>query len=370
MQYPWRFTDSAYYKYLFTNPPKNVVYINQLGKTGAMESVRRFKFFNWLKQTIKGVVSTLKLPIPNAHYSKKGKYDLIHAAHCLSLNKKTPWVADIEHPGQLYIGNHPTARVKKITKKILMRKNCKKILAWTEWGKKGILKEFPEIEDKIEVIYPAMPAQKFKKSRFDGKIRLLFISRRFYFKGGLIAIEVMDRITKNNKNVEGIIVSEVPEDIRKKYSKNKQIKIIPVMPQEKLFKEIYPKADIFLYPSPTDTFGFGIIEAMSFGLPVIGLSGHSRKEIIEEGKTGYVIETGWPESIDEGLKLSNLENIDQMTEVISKVQKCTLKLMRDKKMGKNAKKEIETGKFSIKERNKKLRKIYRRSLEITNKLKS
>jgi len=352
LQKPWRFSDSPYYQYLRQNPPKNVGYVNANDFT-LIQSARRMKFNNWLKRNIRKNIRRFLPNLPNAHFSRKSKdYNLIHCAHCLSLNKKF-WVCDIEYAEQFWaigrVGN------KKRIRKILLNKNCKKILAWTKWSYENIIKEFPELGGKTEIVYPGIPVQNFKKEKTK-KIYLLFSSRRFYFKGGLHALEIIDRLSKKYKNVYGIIVSDVPEEIEKKYYSNKKIDFKGFITQEKLFKEIYPKSDIFVYPSYTDTFGFGLTEALSFGLPVICVGGHSRKEIITDGKTGFVLEE------PKNLNAKKLENLEDYKKIINKLENKTELLIKNKKlrerMSKNALKEISSGKFSIKKRNKKLERIY------------
>ena len=233
-------------------------------------------------------------------------------------------------------------------------------MAWTAWSSKGILEEFPEIKNKVEIVYPGIPARKFEKKKSE-KITLLFSSRRFLFKGGLHALEVIDRLTKKYDNVQGIIVSDIPEEIKQKYSSNNKIEFFGFISQDRLFNEIYPKADIFVYPSYTDTFGFGLTEALSFGLPVITVGGLSRKEIITDGKTGFVLEE------PENFNVSHLENIIDYAGIIDHLEKSTEKLIKDKKlkekMSENCLKEIKTGRFSIFSRNEKLKRIYEEALK-------
>ena len=50
----------------------------------------------------------------------------------------------------------------------------------------------------------------------------------------------------------------------------------------------YARADVFAFPSKTDTFGIVIIEALSVGTPVAGYYVPGPKDIIEEGVTGFM----------------------------------------------------------------------------------
>ena len=369
MQFPWKYTDSSYYKYLLNNPPKNVLYLNTSASKGVIIDKKKFLMAHKTKQMIKKIIRVFSLPIPNAHITKtKEEYDMIHGAHCLSLHRYKPWVTDIEDVAQFYVGGSNPLN-KKIVRRILKRKNCKKIIAWTNWTKNKILREIPEIKNKIEVVYPAMPVYYDDKKRIlfekkkGGKIRLLFISRRFYFKGGLQAVEVMDRLTKMHKNVEGLVISDTPSEILEKYGKNKKIKFSPLVSQDKIFNEIYPSSDIIIYPAYTDTFGFIHMEALSFGIPLIGVEGHCNKEIIENGKTGFLVDFPKKKLRDEPF-LRTLEGWDKY---IEKMVKEASKLIKGKKMReehrKNALKEIKEGKFSIKKRNDSFGRIYEKSLE-------
>lgn len=55
--------------------------------------------------------------------------------------------------------------------------------------------------------------------------------------------------------------------------------------------EAYSQADFFVFPSRTDTFGNVILEAMSCGLPVIVSDQMAPKELVQEGKTGFICST-------------------------------------------------------------------------------
>jgi len=350
LQSPWKNTDSPYYLYLRETPPRGIEYVNAK-EFKLIQSKSQLKKNNKIKSLIKKGIRNFFPNLPNAHFTKNSeKYDLIHCAHCLSLNQKN-WISDIEYVNQFWAAGRVQNKRRVI--KLVNSKYCKRIIAWTRWSYDSIIKEIPEIKNKVEILYPGIPEQKFKKIKSD-KIILLFSARRFYFKGGLHALEVIDRLTKKYKEVEGIIVSDVPAEVLERYSGNEKIKFLGLVPQKELFEKVYPQADIFVYPSYTDTFGFQLTEALSFGLPVVTVGGHSRKEIISEGKTGFVIDEPekWNTKDLEELKLPCIEDIERKTELLIKNKK-----LRNK-MSKNCLKEIKNGKFSIKKRNKKLKQIY------------
>lgn len=56
----------------------------------------------------------------------------------------------------------------------------------------------------------------------------------------------------------------------------------------------YKDADIFLYPSREESFGLVVAEAMATGLPVISSKAGAIPEVVEDGKTGILVEPEEP----------------------------------------------------------------------------
>ena len=302
------------------------------------------------------------MPIPNAHETNcQEDYDLIHCAHCLSLNK-TNWVADFESLWQMWISGRDTKRGREKVLKLLIEDNCKKIITWTDYTKREISSKFPEIKDKITVVSFAMYPLKVKKDKHKA-INLLFVGRYFYQKGGLHTLDVFDKLTKKYENVKCIFISQTPEEVKEKYSSNEKIKFFDLMPHQRLVKEVFPRADILVYPGYSDTFGFTFIEAMSIGMPTVTVDGFARKDIISEGETGFII----PRIGHCRTKIETKEFGDNEKKIIEGVIEKTSLLIENKelreRMSENCIKEVREGKFSIKERNKKLRNVYVEALQ-------
>jgi len=357
IQYPWKVSDSQYYKSLIESPPKGISYINEK-KQGMIINKNQMLFINFLKRILRNFTHKSKLAILNIRKTPTDqKFDLIHCAHCLSFNN-SPWVADFESSWQMLISDHGKGEGREKVLKILKKQNCKKIITWTESAKKELLIKYPEIKNKVEIVSHAIPFPKFQK-RKKKKIRLLFIGRYFRRKGGLHTLEAFDKLTKKYPNVEAFMISPVPEEIRKKYEKNTKIKFFGLIPYEKIIKKILPSSDIYVCPGYSDTFGFPFIEALAFGLPIITVDGFARKDIVDEGKTGFIIPRKKP--INSNIIGPNEE------EIIKKIIKKTSKLIENKKlrenMSKNCKYEVKEGKFSIKKRNQELKKIYLDALQ-------
>jgi glycosyltransferase involved in cell wall biosynthesis len=53
----------------------------------------------------------------------------------------------------------------------------------------------------------------------------------------------------------------------------------------------YATADIFAFPSRTETFGQVVLEAMASGLPVVGVLSEGICDLVQDGWTGYLLDT-------------------------------------------------------------------------------
>ena len=86
LQYPWKFPDSPYYKYLVDSPPSGIEFLNTKKQKGVITNKKFFWFSNFLKRVVRKSVKVLYPSMPNAHLSPKGNYDLISAntLSCLS----------------------------------------------------------------------------------------------------------------------------------------------------------------------------------------------------------------------------------------------------------------------------------------------
>jgi glycosyltransferase involved in cell wall biosynthesis len=73
------------------------------------------------------------------------------------------------------------------------------------------------------------------------------------------------------------------------------------LPPEELAAE-YASADLFVFPSETETFGNVALEAMASGLPVVTSDVMAPQELIEEGVNGFVGAVG----VDFHLKVERL----------------------------------------------------------------
>ncbi|MDE1454672.1 glycosyltransferase family 1 protein, partial [Bacillus paralicheniformis] len=71
---------------------------------------------------------------------------------------------------------------------------------------------------------------------------------------------------------------------------------------------IYASSDLFVFPSPTETFGNSALEALACGTPVIGADSGGLKDFIQNGRNGFLSEPGNPDAFTENI-LRVLSNV-------------------------------------------------------------
>lgn len=82
-------------------------------------------------------------------------------------------------------------------------------------------------------------------------------------------------------------------------------------------KFLYQSADIFVYPSLYENFGQPLLEAASYGLPLISTPVGIARDIVINGKTGYQT-SGKPEEIKD--RIESLKDINLRLEMGRQIQ--------------------------------------------------
>ncbi len=356
------------------HPPEGIKYIlpETTGKNKKKKSIKSFmRGFLWNKY---------KRIFPSAIPIKidKKSIDIIHSTGHVMILNRSPWVVEVSEFGQLISFNLEKKNspfYMFMLKQILLSKHCKKIISWSEASRESFKPYIKEsnILNKIEVVYPSFPLPKLKKRKKSDKINLLFVSRRFYEKGGVEAIGVFKKLRKKY-NISFTIISKIPREIREKYGEEKGLNLLEANFNKKELGEFYQNANIFFYPTLIEIFGIVFIETMAYGLPVVSTSIFASPEIVEDGKTGFLSslpiswhgshkELIWDDHADYLKAITKHPKKKFMNSLYSNLSRLIENPALLKKMSKTAREEVRNGKFSVSLRNKKLNKIYSDALK-------
>jgi glycosyltransferase involved in cell wall biosynthesis len=124
---------------------------------------------------------------------------------------------------------------------------------------------------------------------------ILFVGQFVFYKGIHTIAAVADELLSSETNARLIIVCK-KHDLAAatgmfSSAAIKRITFLWDLPLEKLL-ELYDMSGIFLFPSITEGFGKAFLEAMCRGLCVIGTKTAGMKDIIEDGRNGFLVNVG------------------------------------------------------------------------------
>ena len=159
------------------------------------------------------------------------------------------------------------------------------------WIKRGIdpakLKIFPRGLD-TELFHPTRrdPAFFEKFGSTNGQVRLLYVGRVSREKDLDLLAEAYRRLRKEGLPIQLCVVGHGPYS--KEFSEALPEALFTGYLGGKELASAYASADIFVFPSTTDTFGNVIIEAQASGVPVIVSDSGGPKELVENECNGLI----------------------------------------------------------------------------------
>lgn len=147
------------------------------------------------------------------------------------------------------------------------------------------------------------------------EINLLYVGRVSKEKNLHLLANAFKRISKETKNVKLQIVGDGPyREEMWNYIKDYNVNFLGYKQGDELIK-VYSGADLFVFPSTTDTFGNVVLEAQACATPVIVTDGGGPMENIISGETGIIIKGNCEDAIYQGIKsLLDKEKLGKMSE--------------------------------------------------------
>lgn len=332
--------ENTFTKSLLASPPKNVKY------TYFHEALAKGEIEYTLLHIILSILTKLRiLPIGAGSQCLriKADFDLVHShVYGIKIDRDIPIILSDSSSNYLFLRdyvNWPKWRIsfgyflKRWLFKILgvidadvSLGKAKKLIVFSNFAFK-IHKKLGAPESKMVVINPGQPAPNLSfprkqesrtglsiRSRMTDKrlVNILFVGIWFERKGGPLLIEAFKRLSGRHKNIKLTIIGDVPKKYKFSYSssegakatesrgkiessrlRSNNIEQLDFVPREKLMREFFPKADIFvLVPPKVEGFGFAVLEAMSFGIPVIVSQVCALPELVRDGETGFIVKAG------------------------------------------------------------------------------
>jgi glycosyltransferase involved in cell wall biosynthesis len=235
-------------------------------------------------------------------------YDIIEAALSPVITK-LPWIGSFDcFEGAMAFSFLRAPIPKPIRRRylegIFLEDQCKKIVFWSDAAYQTMLEyggiRHPEIIAKSCVVYPAIRQAEVRQSGSARETFNLLFSGDFFRKGGANVVDAFEQASMRHPELRLRVCSDPDKDfntkdqrLREKYlskiRSNPQI-LLGRIPRSELIDVILPETDLYLLPTYTEAFGFAILEAMAFGIPVITTNDFAIPEMMKDGESGLMID--------------------------------------------------------------------------------
>lgn len=164
-----------------------------------------------------------------------------------------------------------------------------KIICASNYTKNTLLKYGVEPKNVFVIPYGYDCPKSIETNKSKNEVfSILYVGNVSVMKGIPNLINAFKQIA--NKNVELILVGNISQYIYELTKDDHRIKTMGFVPHNEL-GTIYSKADLFVFPSYSDGFGFAPLEAMSYSVPCIVSKDSGISDVIVTGKNGFVIKS-------------------------------------------------------------------------------
>jgi len=169
-----------------------------------------------------------------------------------------------------------------------------RFMRWFHRPSQRVLVPTPTVRDivagrgieRLQVWSRGVDAQKFQPGPRDA---LADLPRPLFLSVGRVAREKnLDAFLSLDLPGSKVVVGGGPDMDRLKH-KFPNVRFLGPLPDTELPK-YYSAADVFVFPSLTDTFGLVMLEAMACGTPVAAFRSEAPMAVVKQGLTGYVDE--------------------------------------------------------------------------------
>jgi glycosyltransferase involved in cell wall biosynthesis len=204
----------------------------------------------------------------------------------------------------LFIEKSSEARKKDIINTL---NKCERVIVLSQTWKNYFAKYVDQ--KRIEVLYnPAVTGKtalqpRVKAKNGNEKVVIIFLGRLGQRKGAYDLVNAVEKIRDENFLLYMYGDGEIKEisDIVQKKNLGDKIMIKGWLSHDRV-DEVYKDSDILVLPSYAEGLPMSILEAISYGLPIVSTNVGGISEAVQEGKNGYLIIPGDVEALANRLK--------------------------------------------------------------------
>jgi glycosyltransferase involved in cell wall biosynthesis len=321
--------EGIYLDTLRSHPPDGVEYVAaggfHVGADGARSQAA-------VETALNRIVRRAAIPdIGFRAFALEATFDLVHVhAHPVRLSGlgSTPLVMSEGSSSAVYLGEYlgwDTERLRKgyararriyrtlgIADRLLTLERVTKAYVFSHWARDVNLRWGAD-PAKLEVIYPGFPVQPPRERAERDEFTFLFVGADFERKGGFELITAFDELSREHPHARLFLAGTDPAERNPdrelhewvgRAARERALERLDELEhrgavvrtswidRDRLLRDVFPGADVFVMPSRAEGFGFTNVEAMSFGVPVITSTAGPGAEIVDDGTDGLLVAPG------------------------------------------------------------------------------
>lgn len=235
------------------------------------------------------------------------KLDIVHTHSPFTIGLLGQYIARYQKIPLLYTHHTHLPEYAKIyfKEKIILPRITKALISWFANKTDGVIapsykiKKFLRsygVNKPISILPTGVDFDFFQKKKLQispKKKVLLFVGRISKEKNPDFLFQVLKEILKKRKDIVLLMIGGGPDlerlkNLAKELQIDKFIKFTGQVSHQEI-PAYYQRADLFVFPSLTETQGLVILEAMASSLPVVVLKDEAFKGIVLNNKNGFVV---------------------------------------------------------------------------------
>jgi starch synthase len=170
------------------------------------------------------------------------------------------------------------------------------------WVADSLIREYGVKPERVHVIPIGIdtdywsPAPAWEREPHE-RPRLLFVGGHFERKGGQLMLDAFRSMRLHERAELHIVtrdrIDPEPGVIVHRGMQNNSLEL----------RQLYRQADVFVLPTLADCYSNASLEAMGAGLPVISTAMGGIPDIVDHGRTGFLLEPGDGQQLAEAMRL-------------------------------------------------------------------
>lgn len=187
-------------------------------------------------------------------------------------------------------GENGAIRLAKHRLNVLNFRLARGLVVCSTWVRDSLVDEYGVAPERVHVMPIGVdpnywrPAPSLRTEH--GKVRLLFVGGNFERKGGRLLLDIFRELQLHQRAELHVVTRDAIDPQPGVVVHNNMANNSPDL------LKLYQQADIFVLPTLADCFSNASLEAMAAGLPVITTAMAGIPDIVEPGRTGYLLPPG------------------------------------------------------------------------------